>query len=166
MPQRHASVKIIANAEGSKIVGITNVDNRGLASDNSGSPVPLENIGKGATVNMAFDGTATKTLFFTQVAKRFTGFSGGIIISNTTSVDGTCDLTFANQPSATMSGVVLPANGMISLFLPNNPNLADGFNASVKAICSQNVFGTYNFSIEPGYGKYGDSYIEANALNQ
>lgn len=166
MSQRYASVKVVANTSGAKIVGITNIDNRGLAADNSGQPVPLENIGKGATVNMALDGTATNTLFFTQVAKRISGFSGGIVISNTTTTAGTCDLTFAGEPGATMSAVTLPASGQISLFLPNNPNLPDGFNASVKAVCTQNVFGTYNFSIEPGYGKYGDSYIEANALNQ
>lgn len=166
MSKRYASVKVVANAAGAKIVGITNVDNRGLAADNDGVAVPLENIGKGATVNMALDGTETNTLFFTQVAKRFSGFSGGIVISNTTDVAGTCDLTFAAQPGATMNDVALPANGQISLFLPNNPNLPDGFNASVKAVCTQNVFGTYNFSIEPGYGKYGDSFIEANALNQ
>lgn len=166
MSNRYASVKIVADAPGAEIVGITNIDNRGLVADNAGATVPEENIGKGATVNMALDGTATKTLFFTQVAKRTSGFSGGIVISNTTNTAGTCDLTFAGQPGANMNDVALPANGQISLFLPNNPNLQDGFNASVKAVCSQNVFGTYNFSIEPGYGKYGDSYIEANALNQ
>lgn len=166
MSQRYASVEVVANAAGAKIVGITNIDNRGLAADNNGEAVPLENIGKGATVNMALEGNATSNLFFTQVAKRISGFSGGIVISNTTDVAGTCDLTFAGQPGATMTAVTLPANGQISLFLPNNPNLPDGFNASVKAVCTQNVFGTYNFSIEPGYGKYGDSYIEANALNE
>lgn len=166
MAKRYASVKVEANAAGAKIVGITNIDNRGLTADNDGQPVPLENIGKGATVNMSLDGTATNTLFFTQVAKRVSGFSGGIVVSNTTNVAGTCDLTFAGQPGATMNDVALPANGQISLFLPNNPNLLDGFNASVKAVCTQNVFGTYNFSIEPGNAKYGDSYIEANALNQ
>ncbi len=167
MRYRYASLKVTANADGALIVGITNVDNRGSASDNNGLPVPAENIGKGASSNMALDGTATDTLFFTQVAKKVSGFSGGIIIVNTTDIEGTCDISFAGQPdSASMLGVALPSSGQISLYLPNNPNLADGFNAGVKAVCTQSVFGTYNFSIESGYGKFGDSYIEANALNQ
>jgi hypothetical protein len=167
MTKRYAALKVTANAAGASIVGITNLDNRGNASDNDGASVPTENIGKGATANMALDGTATTTLFFAQVAKHISGFSGGIIISNTTSNAGSCNITFAGQPStADMNGVGLPANGQISLYLPNNSNLVNGFNASVKAVCTQNVFGTYNFSIEPGMGKYGDSYIEANALNQ
>lgn len=167
MTKRYASLKVTANADGAQIVGITNIDNRGVAADNDGQTVPTENIGKGATVNMALDGSATGTLFFPQVAKRVSGFSGGIVIVNTTDIAGTCDITFAGQPaSSDMLGVTLPASGQISLYLPNNTNLGDGFNASVKAVCTQNVFGTYNFSMEPGSGKYGDSYIEANALNQ
>jgi hypothetical protein len=167
LQKRYASLKVTANAEGAEIVGITNVDNRGLAADNGGNPVPQENIGKGASTNMALDGTATTTLFFTQIAKNYSGFSGGFIIANTTDVPGTCDIYFAGQPdSSAMLDVSLPASGQISFYLPNNPNLANGFNAGVKAICTQNVFGTYNFSIDAGYGKYGDSYIEANGLNQ
>lgn len=167
MSQRYAALKVTANAAGASIVGITNLDNRGDPNDNNGIAVPTENIGKGATANMALDGTATPTLFFTQVAKHVSGFSGGIIISNASSIAGTCDITFAGQPAtADMNDMVLPENGQISLYLPSNPNLVNGFNAGVKANCTQNVFGTYNFSIEPGFGKYGDSYIEANALNQ
>lgn len=167
MPQRFAALKVTADADGASIVGIINSDNRGNASDNNGVAVPMENIGKGATINMVLDGTATNTLFFTQVTKHFSGFSGGIVISNATNIAGSCNITFAGQPStADMNGVGLPANGQISLYLPNNPNLANGFNAGVKAVCTQNVFGIYNQSIEAGYGKYGDSYIEANALNQ
>ena len=167
MTKRYAALKVTANAVGASIVGITNLDNRGDASDNDGAAVPTENIGKGASANMALDGTATTTLFFSQVAKHVSGFSGGIIISNATSTAGNCNITFAGQPAtADMNDMVLPANGQISLYLPSNPNLVNGFNASVKAVCTQNVFGTYNFSIEPGGGKYGDSYIEANALNQ
>ncbi|GAP13764.1 hypothetical protein LARV_01519 [Longilinea arvoryzae] len=167
MAQRYASLKVTADAEGAEIVGITNIDNRGLSADNNGVAVPMENIGKGASVNMALDGTATNTLFFTQVAKKASGFSGGIVIVNTTSSPATCDISFAGQPdSATYNDAPLPANGQISLYLGTYANLPNGFNASVKAICTENVFGTYNFSIEAGVGKYGDSYIEANALNQ
>lgn len=167
MSQRFAALKVTADAAGASIVGIVNSDNRGNASDNNGAAVPMENVGKGATINMALDGTATNTLFFTQVTKHFSGFSGGIVISNATNAAGTCNITFAGQPSsADMNGVGLPANGQISIYLPNNPNLVNGFNASVKAICTQNVFGIYNLSIEAGYGKFGDSYTETNALNQ
>lgn len=166
MTKRYASVKVIANDPSAMIVGITNIDNRGLASDNNGMPVPAENIGKGATANMALGGTATTTVFFSQVARKVSGFSGGIIIANAETGEGTCDIYFSGEPGATLYDVVLPDQGQISFFLGTYTDLPTGFNASVKAECTKAVYGTYNFSIEPGYGKYGDSYIEANGLNQ
>jgi len=166
MTQRYASVKVTANNASATIVGITNIDNRGLASDNGGTPVPLENIGKGASANMALGGTATQTVFFSQVARKTSGFSGGIIIANSEASAGTCDISFSGVPAATLNDVELPDQGQISFFLGTYSSLPVGFNASVKAVCTKAVYGTYNFSIEPGYGKYGDSYIEANGFNQ
>lgn len=166
MPNRTGTVKMTANATGAVIAGNVNMDNRGLATDNDGVPVPVENIGKGSSYNLSADGTATHSLVFPQVAKHFSSYTGGIVISNAEAVPGTCDITFVNQPGATITGRALPANGIISIYLGDVAALASGFNASVAATCTTNVFGTYNFSIEAGSGKYGDSYVENNALNQ
>jgi len=175
MPYRTASATVVANASGAQIVGIVNMDNRGLAADNNGDPVPPENVGKGASSNMALLGQETTKVFFSQVPKNAGGiFTGGVIIANATGTAGTCQFVFTGNPAATYGvpgadgsgNVPLGANGQISFFLGNVTGLDDGFNASVTATCTQKDFGVSNWSANAGTGKLGDSYVENNGYNQ
>ncbi len=166
MQNRTGAGKAVANAPGALIVGIINSDNRGDPNDNNQQAVPVENIGKGATVNMGIDGKQTTKVFLAQVPKRAGGiFTGGVIISNTTGTATTCTFDYTGVPAASQT-LSLPANGQISFFLANVPNLPDGFNASVTATCGQAVFGVGNLSADAGTGSLGDSYTENNGFNQ
>ena len=115
---------------------------------------------------MLFRSQETTTLFFPQVPRNKSSFSGGFIVANTTDTAGTCDITFSGVPAATLTGVALPAKGSISRFLPNIANLPDGFNAGVVATCTVDVVGIANWSANVGSNKLGDSFVQSNAINQ
>lgn len=169
MGNRAGSAIVTTANPADRIVGIINDDNRGDPTDNNGVPVPIGDIGKGSTVGMFLDGQQTNNVFISQMTKKAAGgvYTGGIIIQNTTNLAGTCDLTFAGVPGATMTGVNLPINGLISLYTGTQvPGLPDGFNASVSINCTRPVFGIANFSAEAAANKYGDSYIQYNAFNK
>jgi hypothetical protein len=157
---RFGSAVIEADAGGS-IVAIVNEDNRG------GAGVPAERVGQGSSYNAIADGSQTSTVFFAQVTRKAGGvFSGGFQVANTTGTAGTCDITYAGQAGATEDNVPLPANGSIARFAPNVSGLPDGFNAAVTVVCNQPVVGISNLAAEPGSGKFGDSFTQANGLNQ
>jgi len=129
--------------------------------------IPIERHGQGASYNGVLDGTQTTTMFFSQVPRKAGGiWSGGYLVSNTTDSAGTCDITYAGVPGATQNDVPLPASGSISHYMPNVSGVPDGFNSSVTVTCTQPIIGIFNFAAEPGSGRYGDSFIQANGLNQ
>lgn len=152
---------VITAAVGGAVVAIVNEDNRG------GAGIPVERAGQGSTYNAIADGTQTSTISFAQIARKAGGvFSGGFQITNTTNTVGTCDITYSGVASANETGVTLPASGSISRYAPNVANLPNGFNASVSATCTQPVVGISNMAVEPGTGKYGDTFLQGNGLNR
>ena len=157
---RYGSADITASNDGT-IVAIVNEDNRG------GEGIPTVRHGQGASYNGILDGTQTNTIFFSQVPRKAGGiWSGGYLISNTTDTAGTCDITYAGVPGATQNDVPLDAKGSISHFIPNVSGVPDGFNSSVTATCTQPVIGIFNFAVEADSGRFGDSFVQANGLNQ
>lgn len=158
--QRFGSAIIQADA-GGEVVAIVNEDNRG------GTGIPVERAGQGTTYNAIADGSQTVTLLFPQVPRKAGGiFSGGFQVSNTTATEGTCDFIYNSDTDANQNDVPLPANGSISVYAPNVPNLNDGYNKSVTAVCTQPVVGISNLAAEPGSGKVGDSFTQGNGLNR
>jgi len=158
--QRFGSAKIEV-LSGGPVVAIVNEDNRG------GAGVPPERVGQGATYNAIPAGTETNTVFFAQVPRNAGGvFSGGFQIANTTSIPTTCNIIYAGAPSANETNVPLPANGSIARYAPNVVNLPDGFNGAVTVICGQPIVGISNMAVNPGSGRYGDSFTQTNGLNR
>lgn len=152
---------VIEVLSGGPIVAIVNEDNRG------GPNIPLERAGQGSTYNAIIDGTQTTKVFFPQVPRKVGGiFSGGFQIANTTGTAGTCNITYAGAPQANETNVPLPPFGSIARYAPNVPNLPNGFNAAVTVVCTQPIVGISNIAVEPGSGRYGDSFTQANGLNQ
>jgi len=160
MGQRFGSA-IIEVTSGGPVIAIVNEDNRG------GAGVPAERAGQGSTYNAIADGTQTKTVFFPQIARHAGGvFSGGFQIANTTATAGTCNITYAGAAAANETNVALPANGSIARYAPNVANLPDGFNAAVTVTCDVPVVGISNLAVDTGSGRYGDSFMQGNGLNQ
>jgi hypothetical protein len=157
--QRFGSAMITSS--GSPIVAIVNEDNRG------GPGVPSERVGQGSSYNAIAAGSQTDSLFFAQITRKAGGiFSGGFQVANTTTTNGTCNITYSGVPGANETNVSLPANGSFARYAPNVSGLPDGFNASVSVVCTQPVVGISNLAAEPGTGKYGDSFTQANGLNR
>lgn len=157
---RFGSAVIEASGDG-KIVAVINESNFG------GAGVAPERVGQGATYNAFNDGTQTNTVFFTQIPRNSGGiWSGGFQVNNTTDIAGTCDIVYEGVPAANEVDVVLPASGSITRYGPNVPNLPDGFNKSVTINCTQPIFGIANLAINPGSGKYGDTFGQSNGLNR
>lgn len=161
----------VANRAGSAVITATKVNSEDpdpvivaiINEDNRGGFDAWRN-GQGSTYNAFPLGSETKTVFFSQVPRKVAGFiSGGFQIANTTGTSATCDITYAGVPSASETGVALPANGSLLRYAPNVANLPDGFNAAVTVTCTQPIVGISNFQ---AIGKYGDSFIQTNGLNQ
>lgn len=158
--QRFGSAVITA-ATGGQIVAIVNEDNRG------GAGIPAERVGQGSTYNAIADGNQTNTVFFAQITRKASGiYSGGFQVANTTGTSGKCSITYAGASSANETNVTLPANGSFRRYAPNVANLPDGFNSSVTVTCDQPVVAISNLAVEVGSGRYGDSFTQANGLNQ
>jgi hypothetical protein len=167
MSQHFGSAVVKTLDAGASAIAIVNEDNRGNAADNGGVAVPVERIGQGASYNAIPDGSQTANVFYAQIPRAAGGvYSGGIIIANTTNTASTCNITYSGVPAATQNNVALPANGQISVYAPNVPNLPNGFNASVSATCGQPVVGLGNLAAAPGTGKYGDSFAEKSGVNR
>lgn len=145
---------------GGPIIAIVNEDNRG------GAGVPAERVGQGSSYNAVPDGTQTETVFFSQVTRNASIFSGGFQIANTTSTGGTCDISYVADADANETGVTLPANGSFQRYGPNVLNLNDGYNAAVSVDCTQPVVGINNLAVNPTSGAFGDSFTQGNGLNQ
>jgi len=158
--QRFGSA-VVEVQSGGPIVAIVNEDNRG------GAGVPVERAGQGSTYNAIPAGTETTTVFFAQIARNAGGiFSGGFQVANTTNTDGTCNISYAGASAANETGVTLPANGSIARYGPNVTNLPDGFNGAVTVTCDVSIVGISNLAVNPGSGRYGDSFTQGNGLNQ
>lgn len=152
---------VITAASGGQVVANVNEDNRG------GSGVPPERVGQGSTYNAIQDGSQTNILFYAQIPRKAGGiFSGGFQLANTTSNSGTCDIEYNAAPAANQNNLSLSANGTISIYAPNVPNLPDGYNNSVTVTCTQPVVGIANLAAEPGSGKFGDSFTTSNGVNK
>lgn len=163
--QRTGSIVMQAAAGGS-IVAIVNEDNRGTCNAASCPAIPVEQIGFSGSYNAIPSSAKTNTVFFVQVPRKAGGFfSGGFQFANTTNTATTCNITFPSATVANQTGVPLPANGALSYFAPNVPNLPDGFNSSVKVTCGQPIVGISNFSAR-STTYFGDSFVVANGLNQ
>lgn len=158
--QRFGSA-VIEVTSGGPIVAIVNEDNRG------GPDVPAERVGQGSSYNAIAAGSETNTVFFAQVARHAGNiFSGGFQVANTTDNATTCDITYVAASGANETGVTLPANGSIARYAPNVPNLPDGYNAGVVVSCGEAVVGISNLAVNPGSGRFGDSFTQGNGLNQ
>jgi hypothetical protein len=162
LPVTHRFGSAVIQADpGGEIVAIINEDNRG------GVGVPAERVGQGTTYNAILDGTQTDTVFLAQVPRKAGGiFSGGFQVANTTATAGTCSISYNSDTDANETNLTLPANGAIARYAPNVPNLNDGYNASVTVTCNRDIVAISNFAAEPGSGRYGDSFTQANGLNQ
>jgi hypothetical protein len=156
-----SAVVTVANPATDKVVITVNQVN--LSGD-------AQHIGQSSSYNAINDGAQTNTVFFPQYVKWVANkLVGGLTISNTTGTAGTCTITYAGQPGATETGVVLPANGSFSRYSPNVTALPDGFNAAVKVQCTQPVVGIVNMAAANGKGNadvYGDSSTANAGINQ
>ncbi len=165
--RRFGNAIIEADEPGALIVANINEDNRGNPDDNDGNPIPGERIGQGSSYNAIAFGTESKSLFFQQVMSKVDGiFSGGVQISNVTDQAGTCDITFYGAPEANLIAYPIDANSSLSLYAPDIPNMPDGFNAGVTAVCTVDVIGIANVAAAPYTGKVGDSFSQNNGVNQ
>jgi hypothetical protein len=152
---------VIEAAAGGSVVAIINEDNRG------GPGIPQERVGQGSSYNAVPNGQQTNTVFFAQITRKASGiFSGGFQVANTTGTAATCDISYSGAPGANENNVALPKNGAIRRYAPDVANLADGYNASVTVQCTQPVVAISNLAAEPGSSKFGDSFTQANGLNQ
>jgi len=164
---RFGNAILEADEPGAVIVAIINEDNRGNADDNDGNPIPSERIGQGSSYNAISAGSESSTLFFQQVMSKVDGiFSGGFQISNVTDQAGTCDITFYGAPEANLIAFAIEANSSLSMYAPDIPNMPDGFNAGVTAVCTVNVIGIANVAAAPDTGKVGDSFSQNNGINR
>jgi hypothetical protein len=162
--QRFGSAVITSS--GQDIIAIVNEDNRGLAEDNNGAPVPAERVGQGNTYNAILDGAQTATIFFPQiVAKASNIFSGGFQIANTTSTAADCTATFNAQAGLTFD-IALGSFGSASIYAENVPGIVTPYNGSVTVVCTQDIVGISNLAAYPGSGKLGDSLSGGNGLNR
>jgi hypothetical protein len=165
--RRFGNAILEADEPGALIVANINEDNRGNADDNDGNPIPSERIGQGSSYNAIPVGTESNTLFFQQVMSKVDGiFSGGFQISNVTDQAGTCDITFYGAPEANLTAFAIEANSSLSMYAPDIPNMPDGFNAGVTAVCTVNVIGIANVAAAPDTGKVGDSFSQNNGINR
>lgn len=165
--RRFGSAIIEADQPGALIVAIINEDNRGNADDNDSNPIPGERVGQGSSYSAIAAGTESTTLFFQQVMSKVDGiFSGGFQISNVTAQAGTCDISFYGAPEANLTGYAIAADSSLSMYAPDIPNMPDGFNAGVMAVCTVDVIGIANAAAAPGTNKVGDSFSQNNAINQ
>ncbi len=152
---------VIEVLTGGPIVAIINESNFG------GPGVVEERVGQGGTYNAFVDGTQTNTVFLPQIPRNAGGiWSGGFQVTNTADSEGTCDIAYEGVPAAFEDDVPLPALGSISRYAPGVTNLPDGFNKSVTVTCTQPIFGIANLAINPGSGKYGDTFGQSNGLNR
>jgi hypothetical protein len=157
---------VMEAAAGGSIVAIVNEDNRGTCNAAACPPIPAEQVGFSGTYNAVPQAAATNTVFFIQVPDKAGGFfSGGFQFANATGTATTCNIEFPSAPAANQANVALAANGSLSYFAPNVPNLPDGFNSSLKVTCGQPVLGISNFSARSST-YFGDSFVVANGLNQ
>ena len=164
---RFGNAVVVADNPEARIVGIINEDNRGNPDDNDGNPIPEERIGQGSTYSAIPAGSETKSVYFPQVMNNVDGiFSGGFYISNVTDSDGVCDIHFIGIPEAKINDVAIAANGSLSYYAPNIPNVPDGFNAGVRAYCTVDFIGIQNFAAAPETGKLGDSFTQNNGFNK
>jgi len=164
MTQRFGSATITSS--GQPIIAIVNEDNRGLAGDNNGDPVPVERISQGITYNAFLNGAQTDTVFFAQIVSGAGGiFSGGFQVVNTTGTAATCTATFNAQAGLTY-GFALGANGSASVYAPNVPGINPGYNGSVTVVCDQPIVGISNLADIVGSGLVGDSFTCGNGLNR
>ena len=162
---RFGSIVMQADPGGS-IVAIVNEDNRGTCNAAACPAIPPEQVGFSGSYNAVPQTSASATAFFIQVPRKAGGFfSGGFQFANTTGTATTCNITFPSATVANQTGVGLAANGSLSYFAPNIPNLPDGFNSSVKVTCGQPIVGISNFSARSST-YFGDSFVVANGLNQ
>lgn len=165
--QRFGNAVIEVNNPDARIVGIINEDNRGNLADNDGNIITAERIGQGSTYSAIPAGSETMRVYFPQVPKNVDSvFSGGFYISNVTSTAGICDIYFMDVPGAKLNDVPMAANGSLSYYLPDLPNVPDGFNAAVSAHCNMEVIGIQNFAAAPGTEKLGDSFTQNNGFNK
>jgi hypothetical protein len=162
--QRFGSAVVTVDEPGALIVAIVNEDNRGDAADNDGNPVPTERVGQGSSYNAIAAGTETADMFFAQIVRNAGGiFSGGFQVANVTNTAGGCTATFVGGVTYDFD---LGALGSASVYAPNVPGLADGYNASVSIACDVDIVGISNLAAAPGSGRVGDSFTQGNGLNK
>ena len=148
------------------VIAIVNEDNRGVAADNNGEPVPVERIGQGTTYNSFLSGAQTTDIFFAQIVKAASVFSGGFQVTNTTSTAGNCTATFNAVSPALTFDFALIANGSASVYAPSVAGLPATYNGSVSVACDVDVVGISNMAAAPGTGSLGDSFTQGNGLNR
>lgn len=156
----------VITSAGEPIIAIVNEDNRGNPADNNGQAVPPERIGQGTTYNAFLDGAQTADVFFAQIVKNASVFSGGFQVANTTGTDGACTATFNAVDPVVTYDFALPANGSASTYAPNVPGLPSTYNGSVSVACDVDIVGISNLAAGPGTGGLGDSFTQGNGLNR
>jgi len=144
------------NSSGS-LTGNINQDNRG------GRGIPAERIGQGATYGAFLSTTGSENIYIAKWLRNVGNFSSGFNISNFSSSDITCDVYFVDDADANMLDKIIPANSFWSIWGPGVENLDDGYNAGVRIECTGEVYVITNASVNPGSGKYGDSFYQMNA---
>jgi len=165
--QRFGNAVAVADNPEARIVGIVNEDNRGNPDDNDGNPIPEERIGQGSTYSAIPAGSESKALYFPQVMSNVDGiFSGGFFVSSVTDSAGVCDIHFNGIPEAKINDVAIGANGSLSYYAPDIPNVPTGFNAGVRVFCTVEFIGIQNFAAAPDTGKLGDSFTQNNGFNK
>ena len=161
----------VVTTSGGSAVAIVNEDNRGYCTPaNVCTAIPANQVSYSSTYNAFLDdGTATSKVVFPKISKNVgTYFAGGWQISNITPSTATCGITYGNVGAADQS-LLISGNGSLSIFLPNVPNLPDGFNDAVTVSCPGiQIQGISNSSgrITTTATYWGDSFTTVNGFSK
>lgn len=159
--RRYGKATIYAtNTDGSlnplgELIGNINQDNRG------GPGIPIERMGQGATYSAFLVEAGSQNNYIAKWMNNVGGFTSGYHVSNFTNSNITCEFKFEDaDANYTMN---IPQNDFHTKYAANVSNLDSGYEHGVRIQCNGDVFVISNASVNPGSGKYGDSFYQMSA---
>ncbi|NJM40234.1 MAG: hypothetical protein HC853_05450 [Anaerolineae bacterium] len=162
----------ITVSSGGPIAAIVNEDNRGpngVCAGGACGTCETSNEGYGSTLSAIPNGSQKTSVVFPQLQRKVNNiFSGGWTIQNTSTVNATCtaDYKAENLSPISQNNISLPANSQLTWYLPNVPNLSDGFNGAVTVSCNQAIFGIGNSAARNLATYVGDSFVTYNGIGK
>lgn len=158
---RYGKATIYAtNTDGSlnpsgELIGNVNQDNRG------GSGIPIERMGQGATYTAFLAEAGSQNNYIAKWMNNVGGFTSGYHVSNYTTSSINCDFKFEDADAN--YSVNIAQNDFHTKYAANVVNLNSGYEHGVRIECDGDVFVISNASVNPGSGKFGDSFYQMSA---